>query len=230
MKTKPAVRALAKRANGVPVAVAQVDKSRFLEIGRGRTESEDRAVARVLSDSLVTNASTAIRFLHAEHPGLSLNDMVHELREQGQAINRGDLAMSERMLNAQSMTLNSIFIEMARRSALNMGEHLEASDRYMRLALKAQAQCRATVETLSEMKNPHAVAFVKQANIANGAQQINNGLTSTHPSARAKESRSLPIKQLEQQHVERMDTGAKGSASGANSDMATVGTVHRAEN
>jgi len=30
------------------------------------------------------------------------------------------------------------------------------------LALKAQAQCRATLQTLAEIKNPHPVAFVKQ--------------------------------------------------------------------
>jgi hypothetical protein len=30
--------------------------------------------------------------------------------------------------------------------------------------------CRLTVETLAEMKNPAAVAFVRQANIANGPQ------------------------------------------------------------
>jgi hypothetical protein len=42
----------------------------------------------------------------------------------------------------------------------------------LRLALKAQTQCRATVETLATMKNP--VVFAKQANIAHGPQQINN--------------------------------------------------------
>jgi transposase InsO family protein len=44
----------------------------------------------------------------------------------------------------------------------------------MRLALKAQSQCRATVEALAEMKNPKPVAYVQQANIANGPQQVNN--------------------------------------------------------
>ena len=31
------------------------------------------------------------------------------------------------------------------------------------------------MEALAEMKNPHPVAFVKQANIAHGPQQVNNG-------------------------------------------------------
>ena len=46
----------------------------------------------------------------------------------------------------------------------------------LRSDLKAQAQCRATLEALAEIKNPHPVAFVKQANISSGHQQVNNGM------------------------------------------------------
>lgn len=46
----------------------------------------------------------------------------------------------------------------------------------MRIALKAQNQCRATIQTLNEVKNPRSVAYVQQANISNGHQQVNNGL------------------------------------------------------
>ena len=35
------------------------------------------------------------------------------------------------------------------------------------------------------MKNPQPIAFVKQANIANGPQQVNNGGRAADPSARA---------------------------------------------
>jgi hypothetical protein len=45
----------------------------------------------------------------------------------------------------------------------------------MRLALRAQNQARATLETLSTVKNPpHPATFVRQQNIAHGAQQVNN--------------------------------------------------------
>jgi hypothetical protein len=44
----------------------------------------------------------------------------------------------------------------------------------MRLALRAQGQCRATLETLAAIKNP-PVVFARQANINNGGQQqVNN--------------------------------------------------------
>ena len=80
---------------------------------------------------------------------------------------------AETTLTAQAATLDAIFNEMARRAALNMGEYLDATERYMRLALKAQGQCRATLETLAAIKNP-PVIFAKQANIAHGPQQVNN--------------------------------------------------------
>ena len=41
--------------------------------------------------------------------------------------------------------------------------------------LLAQSNCRATVEALAYMQNPPTV-FARQANIASGPQQINNGV------------------------------------------------------
>ena len=70
---------------------------------------------------------------------------------------------------------NSFVGNLARRAALNMGEYMYAAETYLRLALKAQGQCRATLETLAVIKNPQPIAFVRQANIAHGPQQVNNG-------------------------------------------------------
>ena len=80
------------------------------------------------------------------------------------------------MLSAQAVAFNAVFAEMARRAALNMGEHIGATESYMRPALKAQSQSRATVETLATIKNP-PVVFARQTNINNGGQQqVNNGV------------------------------------------------------
>ena len=59
------------------------------------------------------------------------------------------------MLVAQSVTLNAIFNEMARRTAANMSSHIDAAERYMRMALKAQAQSRANIEALDRLVNGH---------------------------------------------------------------------------
>lgn len=83
-------------------------------------------------------------------------------------------------LTAQAAAIDAIFPEPARRGALNLGEYLSASETYFRLALKAQSQCRATLEALAEIKNTHPVAFVQQANIAHGPQQVNYGAVPPH--------------------------------------------------
>jgi hypothetical protein len=44
----------------------------------------------------------------------------------------------------------------------------------MQLALKAQNQSRATLQALVQLKQPSQITFVKQANIAQGHQQVNN--------------------------------------------------------
>ena len=101
--------------------------------------------------------------------------------------------------------------------------YLDAADRYMRLALRAQGQCRATLEMLAAIKNPSSVAFVRQANIAHGPQQVNNGVP---PPLRAGESEIEPNKLLEATHGERLDTGTASAAGRANQDLAAVGALN----
>ena len=101
------------------------------------------------------------------------------------------------MLTTQAHTLDTVFNELARRACANLGEYVNAAERYMRLAFKAQSQCRATIETLAEIKHPKPVAFVQQANIANGPQQVNNGHFDTSTRTGAREIGSVPNTLLE---------------------------------
>ena len=149
----------------------------MLPVTQRRGVSEQRQLADLATDGIASNAVTVRTFLGTSQPGLSITDMVNSLKDHGARINSNDLAAAEQTLMAQSVALNAIFAEMARRAAMNMGEYLDATERYMRLALKAQGQCRATVETLANIKNP-PVVFAKQANISNGPQQVNNGVMS----------------------------------------------------
>ena len=50
---------------------------------------------------------------------------------------------------------------------------------FVRLALKAQAECATTGEVTAVMKNP-AMIFAKHSNIAQGNQQLNNGSLSSN--------------------------------------------------
>jgi hypothetical protein len=210
-----------------PNSAAPVNKTRRLEIVRVPGKTDDRVLADVVTDGLATNASTAIRYIQYEHGDVSLTDLVASLRDQGGAVNRGDLASAERMLSSQVVALNAIFCEMARRAALNMGEYLGPTEVYARLALKAQSQARATIETLAAIKNPPAV-FARQANINNGGQQqVNNGVAARPVpfASRARDPESSETELLGATDGERMDPGAAGASSRADQVLAPVGAI-----
>ena len=205
-------------------------KSRRLEITGVPGKTEDRMVADLVAQGVATNASVAVQFVRPEHGELSLTDMVASLREHGEAVNRGDLQAAERMLNAQAVALNVIFCELARRAALNMGTHLPATETYLRLALKAQSQSRATVETLAAIKNP-PVVFARQMNVAHGPQQVNNGTApnSTPASAHPGETVSKPNELLEEMTdgSTQLDTRAAPATGRSNPALEPVGTLDR---
>jgi hypothetical protein len=47
----------------------------------------------------------------------------------------------------------------------------------LKLAMRAQGQCRATVKTLAQIKYLQALVITRQTNIAHGHQQVNNGVS-----------------------------------------------------
>ena len=102
----------------------------------------------------------------------------------------------------------------------------------MNLALKAQAQSRATIQALIELKYPKQDTFVKQANIANGHQQINNNQNSrdintpVHPHApgHAKAIENQPNELLSEMNNATLDTSGTTTTSRANKAMAAVAT------
>jgi hypothetical protein len=143
----------------------------------------------------------------------------------------GDTKPLEAMLYGQAQALQSIFTNMARRSAMNAGEYMDATDKYMRLALKAQSQCRATLETLAIVKNP--MPYIKQANIAHGHQQVNNTCASTPADSGmttgAGNFQSEPNKLLEADNGNILDTRAPGASVPAHSDLEALGAIDRAQ-
>ena len=126
---------------------------------------------------------------------------------------------------AQVISLNLIFTALARRSlAQTQVSHL---DIFLRLALKAQNQCRMTLETLATIKNP-PVLFARQANINNGGQlQVNNDAAPSQ-TTRAAKTETSKTELLEASDDKRLDTGTQGAAGGADPHMETVGAGHRA--
>jgi len=155
-----------------------------------------------------------------------LRGLVDNLAEQTEATNKGDLKRGVEMLTAQAHTLDAIFNNIARR-AINT-DLLDKFDKYLKLSLRAQSQCRATWEAISSIKNPPVAGYINQANIAHGPQQINNGTTQVTPAPR--ENENVKNELLEEQDGERLDTRTTSTPSSVDSEMETVETINRPKN
>ncbi len=127
------------------------DPAKGLNVPTREGEDEGKGLARVGVDPVTHAMATTRIFGKGTFGELSVTGLFEVLREQAEAVKNGDLSGQRAMLATQAFALNSIFTEMARRSAGNMGEYIEASERYMRLALKAQSQSRATIEALERL-------------------------------------------------------------------------------
>jgi hypothetical protein len=201
------------------------DANHITSVGK---PDEDRAmaVARAVLRPTV-QAATAIKAYGKYYGELDLSGMIDCLTEQTSAVIDGDLTRGEAMLTAQAHTLDAIFNTLARQAS--KAEYMGSLDRYLRPALRAQSQCRATWEALAAIKNPPMVGYVKQVNIAHGHQQVNNAPSSVSGAPRTRENESSQDKLLEANHGERLDTRAAGAAGRADPAMATLGEVDGAE-
>ncbi|MGZ8243647.1 hypothetical protein [Methylomagnum sp.] len=141
------------------------------------TVEEDKALLAKAQTTLRPSANAAAVIAEFGKPfgDQDFSALMVQLMKSSEALKENDLSRCEAMLFTQAHALQSIFMNLARRSAMNLGEHMTATEVYMRLALRAQSQCVRTLEVLGTLKNPPNVAFVKQANIAHGHQQVNNG-------------------------------------------------------
>ena len=186
-------------------------------------KSREKTLAELAICPAVNAAATVVLFGKGTMDNLEITETLEAVSENAAKVCKGDMTGPEQILVTQATALNSIFTELARRSGLNMGEYIEASERYMRLALKAQAQCRATIETLAAMKNP-PVVFARQANISNGPQQVNNG-----PAApRADDSFNRPNELLETEHGKRLDARAAATPVGIDPKLVPLAASDRA--
>jgi hypothetical protein len=156
-----------------------------------------------------------------------LVDLADALRLQSKKVQDGDLSGLESMLVGQATALQSIFTSLVRRAQIQTQQrHLEA---FLGLGLKAQAQSRATIQALVELKYPRqAATFVKQANISAGHQQINNH----HAPGAAPRTREIQPEQTELLARQTdggttMDARAAATASGSNPALEAVESIDR---
>jgi hypothetical protein len=107
-----------------------------------------------------------------------------------------------------------------------MTDRLQRLEGFMRLALRAQSQCRTTLEALAAIKNP-PIVYARQAKVTTGPQQINNG------AAVASQAQEIENKQNQLSggiHELLPDARAPRKARRANPPLEAMGEVDRAKN
>ena len=163
---------------------------------------------------------------------VDMSELVSNLQETFKASKDGDLGRLENMLIGQATALQTIFTNLARRAQLQ--EYQKNYESFLSLALKAQSQSRATIQAIAEIKYPKQVAFVGQANISHGPQQVNNGTvaeTDNNTTVRAEENQFQQNKLLEANTdgSANLDHRATKTAGSGNKAMEAMGSVYRAE-
>jgi len=138
-------------------------------------ETVDEATARELLDPSTRHSLTMLPYIGCSlgntFPMPNAAEFSGVIKANAEQAQRGDLSFASRTLTAQALALDAIFGEFSRRAALNMNNHLEAAERYLRLALKAQASSRATIEALAKLHQPRE-QIVRHVHVNEGGQAI----------------------------------------------------------
>ena len=202
--------------------------------------SQKKLNAIAVNHSAFMSALVSEKYGQKIMPELDLYDVMEELKHDMKAVNNGDLKELENMLLGQAKALQTMFVTLARMSTTQ--EYLKHHNAYATLALKSQAQSRATIQALIELKYPRQVVVTQQANINNGNQQINHGTgTTTHAGKNQSEPNELmdienentkdTTKEIAHTHEQqRLDTRTTRTPIASHTPLATVGTLHGRKN
>ena len=182
-------------------------------------ESLPASIARTVIAPSFVNARTIETLVNVE--GVELPALIDALGTQTSAVASNNLNRPAAVLTAQAHTLDALFNSLARLAFKNTG-NLEAFDRIMRLALRAQAQTRETAAAIGVLKNPPTL-IARQTNVAHGPQQVNNGQPALSPPSAPNELLETPA------HGERLDGAASSETNRSDPSVATVGAGHGAD-
>jgi len=191
-------------------------KQRPLKLTRKPNQSKDEAIAEKLLQPSSLSASVIDTFKgNVQGDGIDFPLALQILEQEVEKLKSGDLTKVEEMLLSQAVALEMMFVSMARRAKVQ--EQLLQFETHMRFALKAQNQSRATLQALVQLKQPSQTTFVKQANIAQGHQQVNN----------LPEKNITPQNELLKGSYAQLDTGTTTTPKRIDSTLEALGKIDR---
>jgi len=144
-----------------------------LERKEGLSDAEIKAMAAVAP--VVRHAAVSKGFtdqFFTDRGEVSVFDVAEALRLMCDKARKGSEDLTADILLSQAVTLDATFTDMLRRAGRNFGEYPEAAERYMRMAMKAQANCRVTLEALTKVQRG-GEQIVKHVHVDNrGGQAV----------------------------------------------------------
>jgi hypothetical protein len=166
------------------------------------------ALGAIASDTFLKGSEIPREMVSLQYTKEMLEDAFKQVKE-------GDLSILEETLLNQAFALNIAFTNLATRA--NRQTDLTTMQMLMNLAFKAQNQSRATIDSLVRLKQPSSTQFIKQANIAQGHQQVNNLV----------EKNLTPQNELLKDGYAQLDDGTTTAPKGIDTTLEALGKVHR---
>lgn len=196
-------------------------KSNIFEVKRIPNQEEiQTSTQHFLSQSTIGASTAKIMNNRGALPDddISVHYAKEMLEEVFKQVKSGDLSLPEEMLISQAFALNMAFNSLAARATRQ--QDASTMQMLMNLCFKAQNQSRATIDSLRQLKQPSQTTFVKQANIAQGHQQINN----------LAEKNITPQNELLRGDYAKLDNRATPTAEGVNSTLEALDKINRCQN
>ena len=192
-------------------------KTQVIELKQGEDQTKEQALAEFQSKSEFLSTAVIESFNVGLGEDFDFQSAMQVLEKTTQQIKSGDLSKIEQMYISQAVALEAIFTKTIRKAGA--AEHLPQYQAHMHLALKAQNQSRATLQALVQLKQPSNTQFIKQANIAQGHQQVNN---------LAEKNITPQNELLEDIHGNsHLDTGTTTAPKGIDTALEALDKVHR---
>ena len=129
------------------------DTADILKVERESGKSDSRRLTEVAMRPMIRNGFIVGKLggqhFSGEQPNLT--DTAEIMAEACKKVRADDLSDQRDILTSQAMALDAVFTIMVLRAENNVKDHFSAAERFMRLGLKAQAQCRTTIEALDRL-------------------------------------------------------------------------------
>lgn len=150
-------------------------KDEIAEVPLPTGMTEGQAIAEMRFNPLVRNAVAANAMAAAtvkfNNGPVSSLDASAVLKDMADKVAAGNLRHVSDSLFSQSVLMDTTATELMRRAWLNVSEYPDAFQRYMNLALKAQAQSRTSLEALARLHQPRE-QIVRHVHVNEGGQAI----------------------------------------------------------